>query len=97
MCWGDFVACSGGLLIIIYSLFKMGKKTHALRPWTTRGHMSGWAILGWKSCISHKLIPQAGIMAKWVPADGGNKHLGMTTLQPNMVIPKLKFTHSSFT
>lgn len=53
------------------------KNKHDLRQWATRGHMSGWAILGWKSCKSHKLIPRAGISAKWVSADGGNKHFGV--------------------
>lgn len=39
-------------------------------------HMTGRDIFGLKSSISQKLIPQAGTVDKWVPADGGKMHLG---------------------
>lgn len=68
---GDLFACSGELLIKMYCVFKMEKNKHDLCLWAKGVRMSGWAILGLKSCVSQKLIPQARIMDKWVPADGG--------------------------
>lgn len=49
-----------------------GKK-HYLCLWATGVCMSGRAILDLKISISQKLIPRAGTVDKWVPADGG-KH-----------------------
>lgn len=50
------------------------KRTYKNRaPVYSRGAMSGWDILGLKSCISLKPLPPAELMDEWVPADGGGK------------------------
>lgn len=40
-------------------------------PVDSRDALSGWDILGLKSCVSLKPLPPAGLMDEWVPADGG--------------------------
>lgn len=98
VCWGDLFACSGGLLIRMYSMYKMGGKKAYLCLWVTEVSMSGRAILDLKSSISQKLIPQAATVDKWVPADGENMHSGYDhTAAKYGCHSKLKFTHSSIT
>lgn len=64
--------CGGGCMCAqVDCSKKCTKKKHDLCLWAAGVCMSGWAILGMKSCISQKLIPQARIMDKWVPADWG--------------------------
>lgn len=66
-----FISGGGGVVICVLRWTAQKNVQHDLCLWAAGVCMSGWAILGMKSCISHKLIPQARIMDKWVPADGG--------------------------
>lgn len=95
--WGGLFACWVGLLIKMYSTYKMGKKTHYLCLWATGVGMSRRAILDLKSSISQKAYTSSRDCGQ-VGASWWGKHAlrGMITLEPNMVVTlKLKFTHSS--
>lgn len=76
VCWGDLFACSGGLLIKMYSMYKMGIFFN-LCLWVTGYVWVGGLFWTWKAPYRIKLIPRAGTVDKWVPADEwGNMHSG---------------------